>query len=66
MPTMQTDPRSGGVKRKSGVNVLPSVVGKSPLLLFFHFPFHAITVDADGFGVMLFFAFACLSSVLVL
>ncbi|VEU33406.1 unnamed protein product [Pseudo-nitzschia multistriata] len=24
--TMQTDPRSGGVKRSSGVNVLPSVV----------------------------------------
>lgn len=33
--TMQTDPRSGGIKRSSGVNVLPSVSGKgSPNTIF--------------------------------
>ena len=30
--TLQTDPRSGGLKRKSGVNVLPNVSGKGPFL----------------------------------
>ena len=28
MPTLQTDPRSGGVKKSSGVNVLP-IVGET-------------------------------------
>lgn len=31
--TLQTDPRSGGLKRSSGVNVLPSIAeSKSPFL----------------------------------
>lgn len=32
--TLQTDPRSGGVKRSSGVNVLPSVAEGACLPLF--------------------------------
>jgi hypothetical protein len=32
--TLQTDPRSGGLKRSSGVNVLPSVAeGESTLII---------------------------------
>jgi hypothetical protein len=31
--TMQTDPRSGGLKRSSGVNVRPSVSGKRPRIV---------------------------------
>jgi hypothetical protein len=34
--TMQTDPRSGGIKRSSGVNVMPAIAeGKIFLLLNF-------------------------------
>lgn len=55
--TLQTDPRSGGIKRSSGVNVLPNVSGKGPFLVIRDFHFVHPCLFALSFKQLGFFHF---------